>query len=73
MAAYIPAGSGSTTSLGDRCATWPTFWSERLCITRLRIGSPRSVAAPLLQRSPGETAGAPPSSAYLAYLSRVWK
>ena len=25
MAAYIPAGSGSTTSLGDRCATWPTF------------------------------------------------
>ena len=31
-----PAGSGSTTSSDDRCATWPTFWSERLCITRLR-------------------------------------
>ena len=30
------AGSGSTISSGDRCATWPIFWSERLCITRLR-------------------------------------
>ena len=34
------AGSGSTASSGDRCATWPTFWSERLCITRLRETAP---------------------------------
>ena len=31
-----PAGSGSTTSSGDRCGIWPTSWSEQLCITRLR-------------------------------------
>ena len=32
-----PAGSSSTSSSGDRCATWPTFWSERLCISRLAL------------------------------------
>jgi hypothetical protein len=27
--------TSSDPSSGDRCATWPTFWSERLCINHL--------------------------------------
>ncbi len=42
MAAYT-CGQQLNDQLGrPLCATWPTFWSERLCITRLRTPYRRS-------------------------------